>query len=1026
MKKILTNLFARTGRVIAMTAIALAPVAVSCVDELSGDLEDRVDQLENRVTELESQMAEQIEALQGLAGGSTVVSCTLDEETGIYTIAFSDGSIIEVNEACESSSVVGVTEQDGKYYWTIGGEPMMDAGEMVPVSVTPGIRVNPETNIWEVSPDGETWLATGIVASEGASIFAKVDDDEDFVYFTLADGSQLKVAKEKDFICSPLSGKQYFKAGEMKSVKLDMSDVKKSAVLAKPDGWKASIENDNLAITAPAESDASAETSGVITILAVSGSGEVILADLYVAVDTAPHEIIIDAAQNITITVDPDLIEGFNNFTNDWGGYYYAGACKLSEFSPESIVEQLNANTRPITYSEELKTSLADLLGSEPEETSYVVWCLDRYYVDAWSGEEKALDVKDMLFESIINVEVSFEVSDITFEDAHISVSVKGADSYFAAVIPQIEYNLENIIANLGFGDSYTVMNSNYSGSLTEYGMLSDWMGEVPNEISSGTTYIAIAVPVLDGVTEYTEADIYTQTIEIPAITLGGTMDVTVGEVRADLTSVETEISASEGTYKVFVNYLADDEAGKYADDEALLEYLVSSGKEVESADLPYTYKKSSLDPGAKGSIIAVAVDRSGKAGAIAKQTANTSELTFNDIGLAVTLGSTGIGDASISVAGEGIVSYRYFNLSESQQYVAPYGSGSGRDDEGIENMLAIGTYYSIRTIYESAVTDGNAVLEFSGLAPTEKYTLFIVGIDASGVPTKMATLDYTPGITPDKFVAKDSERWTSMSAQAPKITGITIGEEAVSEMKALPDDSGLGVKFTVEAGTECARYWVAVYNSELIVNGGIARSNTANFIDSYRTREYVGDTGEIDHTTDPDVSTIYPYNRGYEYLYFAWQDTEGYIYEYQYIDLNNIGYFVAEGTDRWNTMSAQAPKITDVKIGGVSLSTLTEMPQSGAITFTAEAGAQCAKFWVNVNNPDNLYFNSGYQSVYTARLVDGSESGNTDEYTAAGTDLAYSVEYQPSNSTLYLIWEDTDGYRYEYQAIDLASFLAQ
>ena len=79
MKKNFTDFFARTGRAIAAAVIALAPVALSCSpDELTGDLEDRVNDLENRVTELESQMAEQIEALQGLAGGITVVSCTLD------------------------------------------------------------------------------------------------------------------------------------------------------------------------------------------------------------------------------------------------------------------------------------------------------------------------------------------------------------------------------------------------------------------------------------------------------------------------------------------------------------------------------------------------------------------------------------------------------------------------------------------------------------------------------------------------------------------------------------------------------------------------------------------------------------------------------------------------------------------------------------------------------------------------------------------------------------------------------------
>ena len=884
MKKNFTDFFARTGRAIAAAVIALAPVALSCSpDELTGDLEDRVNDLENRVTELESQMAEQIEALQGLAGGTTVVSCTLDEETGIYTVAFSDGKVIEVANAGEGSSIIGVTEQDGKYYWTIGGELMTDAGEPVPVSVTPGIRVNPESNIWEVSPDGETWLSTGITATEGASIFAKVEDDEDFVYFTLADGSSLKVAKEKDFICEPLSGKQYFNAGETKNIDLNMSDVKKSVVLVKPDGWKASVEGAELVITAPAQTDGTAETEGVITVMAISGSNEITLADLLVEVGTAPHVITIDAAQNVTITVDPDLIDGYYNWTNNWAGYYYAGACKLDEFSPETIVEQINANTRPVTYREALITTLADLLGSEPEETSYVVWCIDRLFEDVDSGIEMALNPDDMIFETLVNVEVNFEVSDLTFEDAHIEVSVKGADSYYATVISKAEYNIQTVLENLAFGDAYEVLSGNYSGLLSEYGMVSDWMGDMPNEINPGTTYVALAVPILTGVSEYTEEDVYVQEIEIPAIAFGGSMTATVGEVTADYTSVEAEISASDGTYKVFANYISEENLGQYADDDALLAFLTSTSG-IESADLPYTYSKTGLTSGDKGYIMAVAVDRAGKAGAIARQAANTDELVFSDVALTLEVAETGIMDATISVSGEGIVSYRYFNLTPAQSSMYPYGGPSGVDLESIENMLAINEYYAIK---KAEAADVAAGLELTDLTPNTTYHLYIVGVDASGNPTRMAEKDYYVGIASDKFVAKDSEKWTAMASEAPKISNIRINDMEVTQMTALPDDYGLSVKYTVEAGTQCARYWVAVYNDSM--DGDAFKSTvTANIISNYRTRE-LSATGEIDHTTVEGSSTTYPYNRGYSYIYLIWQDTEGYIYEYQLIDLTTL-----------------------------------------------------------------------------------------------------------------------------------------
>lgn len=872
MKKNFTDFFARTGRAIAAAVIALAPVALSCSpDELTGDLEDRVNDLENRVTELESQMAEQIEALQGLAGGTTVVSCTLDEDTGIYTVVFSDGKVIEVANAGEGSSIIGVTEQDGKYYWTIGGELMTDAGEPVPVSVTPGIRVNPETNMWEVSPDGETWLSTEITATEGASIFAKVEDDEDFVYFTLADGSSLKVAKEKDFICEPLSGKQYFNAGETKTLKLNLSNVEKTTV-TKPEGWKASVSGDVLSITAPAADNQYAELEGKVTVLAVSASKEFTMSDVLVEVGNLPHTITIDAAQNVTITIEADFSA---DYENGWTGAYYAGVSKLSEFSPEAIVESLNANDRKQAHYEPLSTTIAELLGSEPENTSYVVWCIDKY--------EYGLDPNDMIFETLVNVEVNFEVSDLTFEDAHIEVSVKGADSYYATVISKAEYNIQTVLENLAFGDAYEVLSGNYSGLLSEYGMVSDWMGDMPNEINPGTTYVALAVPVLTGVSEYTEEDVYVQEIEIPAIAFGGNMTAAVGEVTADYTSVEAEISASEGTYKVFANYISEENLGQYADDDAILAFLTSASG-IESADLPYTYSKTGLTSGAKGYIMAVAVDRAGKAGAITRQAANTDELVFSDVALTLDVAETGIMDATISVSGEGIVSYRYFNLTPAQSSMYPYGGPSGVDLEGIENMLAINEYYAIKKAEAADITAG---LELTDLTPNTTYHLYIVGVDASGNPTRMAETDYYVGIASDKFVAKDSERWTAMASEAPKISNIRINDVEVSQMTALPDDYALPVKYTVEAGTQCARYWVAVYNSSMI-EGSFNDEITANIISNYRTRE-LSATGEIDHTTVEGSSTTYPYNKGYSYIYLIWQDAEGYIYEYQVIDMTTL-----------------------------------------------------------------------------------------------------------------------------------------
>ena len=79
----------------------------------------------------------------------------------------------------------------------------------------------------------------------------------------------------------------------------------------------------------------------------------------------------------------------------------------------------------------------------------------------------------------------------------------------------------------------------------------------------------------------------------------------------------------------------------------------------------------------------------------------------------------------------------------------------------------------------------------------------------------------------------------------------------------------------------------MAVYNGSM-TEGSFNDEITTNIISNYRTRE-LSATGEIDHTTDESGASTYPYNRGYSYIYLIWQDTEGYIYEYQVIDMTTL-----------------------------------------------------------------------------------------------------------------------------------------
>ena len=128
-----------------------------------------------------------------------------------YEIVFSNGSKATIKNGADGHSpVVGVKQgADGRYYWTLDGEWLYDAdGDKLPVcgedgadgedGVTPQLKI--EDGFWYVSSDnGKSWTklgqATGGSGSSSDSIFKKVTYDESFVYFTLGDGTEIKVSR---------------------------------------------------------------------------------------------------------------------------------------------------------------------------------------------------------------------------------------------------------------------------------------------------------------------------------------------------------------------------------------------------------------------------------------------------------------------------------------------------------------------------------------------------------------------------------------------------------------------------------------------------------------------------------------------------------------------------------------------------------------------------------------------------------------------------------------------------------------
>lgn len=188
--------------------------------------DDDIDALDKRVTALEewqktvntniSSLQTIVDALQKKDYVTSVT--TLADGTG-YQISFQNSGSITIKNGTNgkdgTTPVIGVDKYtDGNYYWTIdtgsGAKWLKDAsGNMIRTTgdkgatgaagkdaISPQLRINSDTNVWEISTDGgKTWTSTGVNATgatgaQGDAVFAKdgVTVGTETVTFTLADG----------------------------------------------------------------------------------------------------------------------------------------------------------------------------------------------------------------------------------------------------------------------------------------------------------------------------------------------------------------------------------------------------------------------------------------------------------------------------------------------------------------------------------------------------------------------------------------------------------------------------------------------------------------------------------------------------------------------------------------------------------------------------------------------------------------------------------------------------------------------
>ena len=482
--------------------VASSMLFVSCVDKYDDTaLRQEIADLYEKVSQLENKLNSEVAALKTLIDSKTVVASATKNNDGSWEILLTSGEKItvypeykpaaEVNNGC-----ITVVQEGNTYYWAqiVNGTAvaLVDAaGNKIPVNhnATPELRVNPTTGDVELSVDGgKTWVVVEEADDEELQqptcIFIGVDDTETSVDFYLATGEVISVPKAATIDFGVQSGKTYVTPGETVEVALKASNIEDLTVIAKPEGWKASIKGKTLTVTAPAQEKieaGEAEAAGTIKIHA-SADGKCVVGKLPVVASN----------EKVVLEVSGDTLTIYNSVISQYGdtNVVYYGLLPQSDFDAAAIASGMNDYSVMCMYSYDTMAtvSLKEMYNQMyaniydpsayidlPTGESYVVWAISEG-PGTWMNPY-VYTSEDVIYTVFTPSFLSVEATEVSFNDVVITANGGGHAGYVVGIIggnsaDEALMQLENSFGywQMGWGAfGEELAELNFSGSISTF-----------------------------------------------------------------------------------------------------------------------------------------------------------------------------------------------------------------------------------------------------------------------------------------------------------------------------------------------------------------------------------------------------------------------------------------------------------------------------------------------------------------------------------------------------------------------------
>lgn len=368
------------------------------------------------------------------------------------------------------------------------------------------------------------------------------------------------------------------------------------------------------------------------------------------------------------------------------------------------------------------------------------------------------LCMPEIMFEPAGGVQI--EAISVSFNEILIHVSVGDAVEYCGGYALASAFTLSKVQRDANWKTVPRISDVfEYEGPLTGF------PNATPVPVSAGQTYVVWVAPYKAGQKSVSQEDIVYREFTVPEVGDGGNVDVTCVEVRAELNSLEAELSAP-GASVIYSALLTDAEIAKYANDDALIGYLFDKGSPVSGETA--VVSRTGLKPGTALHLVAVALDSDGMYGSLMRQSVSTAVPLFDDsiqVDLSVTYEEK-TAYVNVGTLPEGAYC-RYFVGKKSS---STWNRMFGGTRESAENYMASNPdSYLLETTLETPLVDG--CIKCEGVEMSAEYVAVVMVVTADGLISRAALLEFVPTINLGNFVYKTGSQSSLWNESKPVIT---------------------------------------------------------------------------------------------------------------------------------------------------------------------------------------------------------------------------------------------------------------